>query len=589
MPEPTTTTTTTAAATATATKQPSAADNDEKQHAATGDTIPQDSTQTSATNSITTSPQPSKPLPKWLQPLSQIYNTLAWTPPAMRWDPENPPNFSLALNILFGFAGAFTVANLYYSHPILNILAADFDVPYEKVAQIPTLAQAGYAVGLLFLCPLGDLFKRRPFVLWLVFGTASFSIGLCVTESLAAFSAITFLTGIMTVTPQLMLPLVGDLAPPHRRASALSIVVSGLMLGILIARLLSGIVTEWTSWRNVYWLSVGMQYTICFLLYWFMPDYPSTNTSLNYFKLLWSILVMLTKHAILVQACLISFLTSATFTNFWTVLTFLLSDDPYNYSSLVIGLFALIGIASMCLGPFYARLVIDRFVPLFSVVLGLLWCLLGVTIGTYTGTFTVAGPVLQAFFNDFGMQTAQIANRSAIYSIEPKARNRVNTAFMVATFCGQLVGTTAGSHLYARGGWVVSGSYSVASIGVALLVVAARGPWETGWVGWGGGWSIFKQKTEAKTGEERVKEQGDVDADLEKGDREPQGLVNEAGRALTADADREMGADDAHPGKIEREGGRDWDDASCSSKSREDAILPSRVVGEDVGGAEKKA
>lgn len=93
----------------------------------------------------------------------------------MRWDPDDPPKFSLALNILFGFAGAFTVANLYYSHPILNILAEEFGVPYEEVAQIPTLAQAGYAVGLLFLCPLGDLLKRRPFVLWLVGLTATFS------------------------------------------------------------------------------------------------------------------------------------------------------------------------------------------------------------------------------------------------------------------------------------------------------------------------------------------------------------------------------------------------------------------------------
>lgn len=79
----------------------------------------------------------------------------------------------MPLNVLFGFAGAFTVANLYYNHPILNILAHDFNVPYVKVAQIPTVMQAGYAAGLLFLCPLGDLLKRRPFVLGLVLFTAT--------------------------------------------------------------------------------------------------------------------------------------------------------------------------------------------------------------------------------------------------------------------------------------------------------------------------------------------------------------------------------------------------------------------------------
>lgn len=193
------------------------------------------------------------------------------------------------------------------------------------------------------------------------------------------------------------------------------------MMGILIARLLSGVVTQYTSWRTIYWLSVGLQYLIFVLLWLFMPDYPSTNPSgLNYFRMLWSILVMLTKHPVLVQACLVCFFISATFTNFWTTLTFLLSDPPYNYDSLVIGLFALVGIAGMLCSPIYARLVIDRFVPLFTVVAGLGWALIGICIGTYTGTYTVAGPILQAFFADLGMQTCQIALRSSIFTVEPK-------------------------------------------------------------------------------------------------------------------------------------------------------------------------
>jgi len=386
------------------------------------------------------------------------------------------------------------VANLYYNHPILNILADDFQVPYEKAAQIPTLMQAGYAVGLFFLCPLGDTFKRRPFVLLLVLFTATMWIGLCITKSFAVFSTISFITAVTTVTPQLMLPLVGDLAPPNRRAAALSIVTSGLLLGLLIARLLSGVLTNYTSWRTIYWLSLGLQYFIFLLLWAFMPDYPSTNPSgVSYIKLLWSILEFLPKQPVLVQSCLITFLTSATFTNFWTTLTFLLSETPYSYSSLVIGLFALIGIAAMFLCPFWAKHVIDRFVPLFSIILGELWCMLGICIGTYIGTFTVAGPIVQAFLNDFGLQSAQIANRSAIYSIAPKARNRVNTAFMVATFFGQLVGTAAGNHFFATGGWIISGSFSVGCIGLALVCCVVRGPWEEGWIGWGGGWSIRKK------------------------------------------------------------------------------------------------
>jgi len=109
---------------------------------------------------------------RWIR-ATKVYGILSWTPPMCRWDPDNPPKFSMALNVLFAFAGCFTVANLYYSHPILNVLARDFGVPYETVSQIPTLMQAGYATGLLFLCPLGDHFRRRPFVLILVFFTAT--------------------------------------------------------------------------------------------------------------------------------------------------------------------------------------------------------------------------------------------------------------------------------------------------------------------------------------------------------------------------------------------------------------------------------
>lgn len=386
------------------------------------------------------------------------------------------------------------MANLYYNHPILNILADDFGVSYERVSVIPTVMQAGYACGLLFLCPLGDVFRRRAFVLILVWFTATLWLGLCLTKSFPAFVGLSFITAVSTVTPQLMLPLVGELAPPAKRATSLSIVVSGLLLGMLIARVLSGIVTEYTSWRTIYWLSFGLQYLILILLWLFMPDYPVTNPGgLNYFKMLFSILQLLTRYPVLVQACLVGFFTSCTFTSYWTTLTFLLASPPYSYSPLIIGLFALIGIGAMTLGPFYSRAIIDRFVPLFSVILGELMCLTGVVVGTYTGTFTVAGPIIQAFALDIGIQTSQIANRSAIYAIEPKARNRVNTAYMLFVFCGQLTGTAVGNNLYARGGWIHSGSASVGLIAAALVVCSLRAPWEKGWIGWTGGWGFRRR------------------------------------------------------------------------------------------------
>ena len=262
---------------------------------------------------------------------------------------------------------------------------------------------------------------------------------------------------------------------------------------------MSPIITYYADITRGYGLTQENRLQIFFLLYLFMPDYPSTNPAgINYFKMLFSILTIFFQEPTLVQASLNGCLNSMVFTSYWTTLTFLLSSPPYNYSNLIIGLFALIGILGMSFGPPYSRFVIDKFVPLFSVMTGEFFILTGIIIGTYTVPHTVAGPVIQAFMVDIGLQTSQIANRSAIYTIAPKARNRVNTAYMVSVFVGQLSGTAAGNALYARGGWIRSGSASVGFAGGALLGGRGRGPWEKGWVGWSGGWSLRRRDLSSK-------------------------------------------------------------------------------------------
>jgi hypothetical protein len=165
-------------------------------------------------NTTTTSPPPS--------PWRRTYDILTWTPPRCRWDPKNPQRLTLPLNFLFGFAATFTVslavlihlrfieyrligenqvANLYYSHPLLNIFSEDFHVSHEQASIIPTVAQAGYASGLLLLCPLGDLVKRRPLVLVLNFVTVMLTLGICLTTTFNAFVALQFLMSCTTVTP----------------------------------------------------------------------------------------------------------------------------------------------------------------------------------------------------------------------------------------------------------------------------------------------------------------------------------------------------------------------------------------------------
>ncbi|KAM6539536.1 hypothetical protein FALCPG4_001332 [Fusarium falciforme] len=410
------------------------------------------------------------------------------TPKNCRWEDKSPPALTMAHCLLYAMSAAFTVANLYYNQPILNKIAADFKVTYEESSQVATLLQSGYAAGLVFVLPLGDILERRPFIISLIIVTATLWIGLCVTNDFTVFRALSFICGVTTVTPQLMIPLVGDFAPPRRKASLLAIVVSGLMLGLLMARFLSGVVSNYTSWRNIYWFSCGAQYLLASVLFLFMPDYPSTNPDgLNYFRALWSIPYMMATEPVLIQSCLIAFTLSTIFTSFWTTLTFLLASPPYDYSSLQIGLFSLTAIATIISIPLIGRL-IDRFVPLLSTIAGQILALIGTLVGTFISKSTVAGPIIQAIGIDIGMQTAQVANRAAIFNINPRARNRVNTAYMALAFVGQLTGTAVGNKLYADGGWKRSGACSIAFVGASIIISLARGPRETGWIGWTGGW-----------------------------------------------------------------------------------------------------
>ncbi|KAJ5999926.1 major facilitator superfamily transporter [Penicillium waksmanii] len=478
--------------------------------------------------------------------LYRIWSLVTYTPHRCRWDPSNPVKFSWALTVLFGFATTFTVANLYYNTPLLTLLASDFTVPYERVTQIPTVMQAGYAVGLVFLCPLGDLVRRRPFTLLLTSFTAVVWLGLCLTDSFECFVALSFVAAVSTVTPQIMLPLIGDIAPPSHRATAISLVSSGLLLGLLIARVLAGIISQYTSWRNIYWLALGLQVCITIMLWAFMPDYPATmnitktppalasasdlaptstaqDTSgsskkrkntfqkrlMLYPSILWSIITLFISNPTLIQASLMGFCFSVPYTSFWTTLTFLLSAEPYSYSTLVIGLFAVVGILPMAFGPVYSRLVLERSVPLVSALVGVLFCLVGALVGI-VGSDTntnanfdsrprgnIAGPIIQCILLDLGQQVALTACRVTIYESAPGARSRVNTAFVLFLFGGE--------YSWDEFGWVVTEVAAVGFAGLAIVLGGCRGPQEEGWVGWGGGWG-WRRVVEEKKGDENSKE-----------------------------------------------------------------------------------
>ena len=194
-------------------------------------------------------------------------------------------------------------------------------------------ANVSYAAGILLIVPAGDILRRRGLVLLLIFLTTLLTIPLGIDGvSLQAFESLHFVIGVFTVTPQIMMPMVADLAPPEKRAASMSIVASGLILGILVARVIAGLIANETTWHAVYYLSVGLQGALFILLWIFMPDYPTHNTNLRYYQIHLSMLRFILTQPLLVQSSAIGFLSSSCFTNFWTTVTFLLSGAPYYYS-----------------------------------------------------------------------------------------------------------------------------------------------------------------------------------------------------------------------------------------------------------------
>jgi predicted MFS family arabinose efflux permease len=185
------------------------------------------------------------------------------------------------------------------------------------------------------------MLRRRQLMLLLIGLSTTFTVGLAITNNLLVFEIISFLVGLTSVAPQILMPLVADLAPPARRGSAIAVVVSGLLLGILIARVLSGIVANFTSWRFVYCMSIGIQ---CFVLggaYLLLPDYPVKNRDLSYLGIFRSMAKYVVTEPLVGQLMVTTWAASACYTNWWVTLTFLLGGPPYYYSTSVTGMFCL--------------------------------------------------------------------------------------------------------------------------------------------------------------------------------------------------------------------------------------------------------
>jgi predicted MFS family arabinose efflux permease len=384
-----------------------------------------------------------------------------------------------------------------------------------------------YAVGLLLISPLGDLVRRRPLMLILVFLTTTLSIGLAITSSLAVFEVLSFLVGMFSVVPQILIPLAADLAPAHRRASAISVVLAGLLCGILYARVIGGVIAEFTSWRVVFYVAIGIQAVVFAGMYWMLPDYPAKNPQMSYFGILTSMGKYAVTEPILIQASLISIASSACFSAFWVTLTFLLGGPPYHYSTyvcshyfdwprcsrvyrLTIGLFGLVGAVGVALAPVTGKFV-DKLVPWWATLVGIFGYMAFQAIQVAAGGIHIAAVVLACIGLDLFRQMAQISLTSAVYAISQEARARLNAVLIISIFIGQvmgtsvyikcersllmlIIGTAVGTLVFTKYGWRACAGMSLGWMGFELLVLLLRGPHcpRYTWFGYAGGVSAKK-------------------------------------------------------------------------------------------------
>ena len=361
------------------------------------------------------------------------------------------------------------VASLYYAQPLLETLARDFSVSRGTAGLLVTIGQVGYVLGLAFLVPLGDLLERRSLIATTMVVTAGGLVVCALAPGFAVFAAGTALVGLSCVAAQIVVPMASSLARPHERGQVVGTVMSGLLIGILLARTFSGIVASLLGWRVVFWAGAALLIALAVVMRRVLPRVPRT-TELRYPQVLRSVVALVASEPVLRQRMVLGGLVFGCFSTLWTSLSFLLAAPPFDYSNAVIGLFGLAGVAGAGAATAAGRAT-DRGHgrAATTVTLGLLlasWAIL------YLFRHSTVGLIVGIAVLDLGVQGTHIGNQSAIYALAPEARSRLTTAYMVAYFSGGAVLSAVVSSLYASDGWTGVCVIGAATAAVALAVWA---------------------------------------------------------------------------------------------------------------------
>ena len=384
---------------------------------------------------------------------------------------KTTPGLSPALILLMSVATGLAVASNYYAQPLLDTIARAFNLSASSAGFIVTAAQLGYAAGLLFLVPLGDMFERRMLIVSMTLLAAGGMLITASSQSLTMMIVGTALTGLFSVVAQILVPLAATLASPDKRGKVVGTIMSGLLLGILLARTVAGLLASLGGWRTVYWVASVLMVVMALALWRGLPKVKQEN-HLNYPQLLASVFSLFTQDKLLRTRALLGCLTFANFSILWTSMAFLLAAPPFNYSEGVIGLFGLAGAAG-ALGARPAGGLADKGKSHLTTTAGLVLLLLSWAAIWY-GHVSVLALIVGILVLDLTVQGVHITNQTVIYRVKPEARNRLTAGYMTSYFIGGAAGSLISASAWQHAGW--SGVCGIGAIVAALnLLVWWRG------------------------------------------------------------------------------------------------------------------
>lgn len=369
---------------------------------------------------------------------------------------------------LMTLGAAFVVANNYYCQPLLGDIAREFSISESEANKVATVTIFGYAMGLLLLVPLGDKFDKKKLITldFVIIIAALIVFGL--SQSVILMMVSGFVIGFSCVVPQMFVPLVAQLSRTEDRNKNIGIVMSGLLIGILGSRTISGVLSHYLdSWRQVYFLAAGAMFLLWICILWILPHIMPTFTG-TYKELYQSIIVLIKKRPDLRLAAVRGGLSLASFQAFWTTLIFYLERPPYEVGSEVAGLLGLVGIggalSASYVGKIAGKVSNNTLIVGSTLLMIIAWLFFGFLGASYM--FLIIG----IFVLDIGLQSLHVTNQTIIFAKNPEATNRLNTVYMTSYFvCGSIGALAAGKawEAYQWNGVVGVGLFFV----ILLLIV----------------------------------------------------------------------------------------------------------------------